>query len=199
MNDECPQPIELEVLLAYQRGELDDSADDSLEEHLFACRQCSERLTWIQALEDGVNQAMRSGAFDVGITAKAIERLEREGRRLRHYRLDVGESVNCTISPTDDLTVFTLVAPRRPGLPAAVESRITNPGTGHTGIERVVAYPNQENGELTLALAGAGIRALPRLDYEVNVIFGEGSETERVGPFFLHHYPWQERGRAPSR
>ena len=95
-------------LVEYWFGEREDEA---LEEHLFGCAECTARLEELAALGAGIRSAFRRGALHAVLPRAFVERLEREGLKLRQYRLAAGESVNCTITGEDDFVVSRLQAP----------------------------------------------------------------------------------------
>jgi hypothetical protein len=99
---------EFPALVEYWFGERDEEA---LEEHLLGCAHCSARLEELAALGEGIRAAFRSGTLHAVLSRAFIERLEREGMRLRQYRVPPGGSVNCTIEAADDFVVSRLQAP----------------------------------------------------------------------------------------
>src|SRR5688500_4738472 len=99
MSAPCASPLPLEDLLAYRRGALESAVESAVETHFVACAACAERLAWLERLEDSVVAAMEKGLFDVFVTKQTVERLERAGRTVRKYAVDVGRPVSCTIAP----------------------------------------------------------------------------------------------------
>ena len=95
-------------LVEYWFGEGDDPA---LEEHLFGCADCTARLEELAALGAGIRSAFRRGALHAVLPRAFVERLEREGLKLRQYRVPAGGSVDCTIADEDDFVVSRLQAP----------------------------------------------------------------------------------------
>ena len=98
-------------LIAYWLGELADDREAELDEHLFGCEACSARLRELVRLGDGIQQVTRAGDVHSVLTAAFIRRLQQSGLRVREYRLHPGGSVNCTVTPEDDLVIAHLHAP----------------------------------------------------------------------------------------
>jgi hypothetical protein len=98
-------------LTSYWLGELDDRAQLELEEHLFGCAACTQRLQTLVQLADGVRALARGGNVRAILTAPFVLRLQALGVRVREYRLSAGGSVNCTAGPEDEMIVAHLQAP----------------------------------------------------------------------------------------
>ena len=83
---------------------------DRVEEHLFACGDCSARLQQMAALGAGLATLVRQGRVS-GIVSRAIlNRLQRDGVHVRMFSLLPGETVPCAVFPGDDLIVTSLRA-----------------------------------------------------------------------------------------
>ena len=100
-------------LLAYWLGELDEAHEARLDEHLLACSACSERLRTIVDLGAAIRGELLRGDFGFVLPAAFIRRIKEAGLRVREYTLEPGGSVNCTVTPDDDLVVAHLHAPLR--------------------------------------------------------------------------------------
>jgi hypothetical protein len=97
---------DFERLVAYWLGE-----DDDVEEHYFACAQCTERLEWLAALSQGVRAALRAGALGLVVSSAFVEAMKRAGMRLREYPAAPGATVQCTLGADEDGVVSRLRAP----------------------------------------------------------------------------------------
>jgi Putative zinc-finger len=98
-------------LIAYWLGELADDREAELDEHLFGCEACGARLRELVRLGEGIQRVTRAGDVHAVLTAAFIRRLQQSGLRVREYRLRPGGSVNCTVTPDDDLVIAHLHAP----------------------------------------------------------------------------------------
>jgi hypothetical protein len=54
----CPSPLSVEALVAYWAGDLEPSASDALEEHLFACDACTASSARIAAITEKLRSAV---------------------------------------------------------------------------------------------------------------------------------------------
>ena len=104
---------EPQELLQYWLGELDEAHESRLDEHLFACSACSERLRTIVDLGAAIRSEFASGTLNVVLPEPFIRAVKEAGLRVREYTLDPGGSVACTVTPDDDLVVAYLHAPLR--------------------------------------------------------------------------------------
>jgi hypothetical protein len=82
--------------------------EDVVEEHIFACDACGDRLRRVIALGDTLRTLARSGALTVVVTDRLLEQAANAGARVREYAPPPGGSVQCTVSADDDLLVARL-------------------------------------------------------------------------------------------
>ena len=111
---ECTAPIPEETLLDYWARDLvggDES--DRVEEHLFACDDCSTHLQHLVALGAGLTTLAREGRLFGIVSRTILNRLQRDGLHVRMFSLLPGETVPCAVFPGDDFVVVAL----RAGLP----------------------------------------------------------------------------------
>src|SRR5687767_11555300 len=92
-------------LLAWWLDELDESAADAIEEHLFECAECSARLDELLRLGGALRKTLTSGNCGMVTSAAFVKRLHADGFQVREYALHPGGSVNCTVAPDDDLVI----------------------------------------------------------------------------------------------
>jgi anti-sigma factor RsiW len=107
---ECKAPISDEALLDYW---LDESAADDvgpLEAHLFECPACTSRLEQLEALRGAVAALARAGRVKGLVSRGLLNRLQRDGARVRWYTVSPGETVPCAMFPGDDVIVTSLRA-----------------------------------------------------------------------------------------
>ena len=106
----CAHPVEAEILLDYWMGTLDAAATASVDEHLFACDACGDRLRHISALTESLRTIARSGAVKVVVDGRFARRAIDAGRKVREYAPPSGGSVECTVSADDDFLLGRLAA-----------------------------------------------------------------------------------------
>jgi len=111
MTPWCKSSLEQGVLLAYWLGELSETDEARTEEHLLGCAACSERLGELIALRNGVRTLARAGGVRAIVNDAFVRRLVEQGVRVREYRVPHNGSVNCTVTPEDDIVFTRLDAP----------------------------------------------------------------------------------------
>ena len=104
-------PIGTAELLDYWLGDCDAARESELEEHLFACRDCSHALQTLVGFGDAIRALIRAGGATAILPPGFADTLKDTGLRVNEYRLEPNGSVNCTIAPQDDLVVSRLKAP----------------------------------------------------------------------------------------
>jgi anti-sigma factor RsiW len=102
---------ESQELLAYWLGELGEADELRLDEHLFACAACSERLQAVVSLSAAIRAEIKRGDLMYVVPTRYLRSLEQAGLRVRQYEVRPGGSVSCTITTDDDLVASTLRAP----------------------------------------------------------------------------------------
>ena len=108
---DCSTPVSMATLVDYWAGDASTIDAERFEEHAFACETCSRRLEAIANLARSVARvATLPGGLGMVATQALIDRLTADGSRMRHYRVQPGETVQCTVGPDDDLSVTYLSA-----------------------------------------------------------------------------------------
>lgn len=99
-----------EQLADYWLGDVTPEDEVAIEEHLFECAGCSDRLAWVARFGEAVKEAARRGNVGMLLTPDFVERLVREGLRVRSYAPPAGGEVQCTVTKADDLLMGRLRA-----------------------------------------------------------------------------------------
>ena len=98
--------VGLATLFDYWTADLAADDEQALEEHVFACDACARRLETSGALVRAIPQGIgRRGGIRLCVTRGLLEQLERDGLVLRHYRVRLGDAVQCSVGATDDMLV----------------------------------------------------------------------------------------------
>jgi len=182
----CAKPIADDAFLAWWTGELAAPERRRLEAHLLACDDCAARLRLAGAVADGVRALVRQGRVPTVLTAGALERLRREGRKVREYRVAPGGGVHCTVAPEDDVLVARLEL--RPGGDARVDlvSRL-NDGEG----ERLSDLPVEPGAsELILAVPIDVVRSRPAHVLVLRLVEAGPGGDRTLGEYTFRHTPW---------
>jgi hypothetical protein len=106
----CDSPIDPVVLADYWLALLAEADEQRVEEHLFECDACGDRLREIIQLSEALSELARSGALRVIVADEFIRHAAESGQRIRQYDFAPGQTVACTISADDDLLVARLAA-----------------------------------------------------------------------------------------
>jgi len=180
----CQAPIPEAVLSDYWTGDLHDGDEiHRVEEHLFACSDCSARLRQMAELGAGVAALVREGRVS-GIVSRAIlNRLQRDGAHVRMFWLAPGETVPCAVFPGDDVIVAALRADFS-GVDAVTLS-VTGPDDAPFG--RCDEVPvSGRRGEVLWANPAALLRQLPTMRLELTLTSTGAAPTE-LGRYVLEH------------
>jgi hypothetical protein len=106
----CSNPIDAAVLADYWLELLANADEEAVEEHLFACDVCGDRLREIVALAEGLRRLARDGSLRMIVTDAFLKRAAEEGLRVRQYAPPPGGSVQCTVTADDDILIGRLAA-----------------------------------------------------------------------------------------
>ncbi|MBX7183908.1 MAG: hypothetical protein K1Y01_02085 [Vicinamibacteria bacterium] len=186
MKNVCARPIADSVLLEWWVGEVEARDGRDLDEHLLACRWCSERAEELSRLADGVAGLVRSGKLQAVVTAEVVERMRREGRRVREYRVSAGGGVQCSLAPDDDFLVARLEASVDPGTRVDLLSRVDG-GPEH----RVSDIPFVQGGsEIWVTEPVDEIAARPAHVQRLRLVAVTSEGDRLIGEYTFNHTPW---------
>jgi hypothetical protein len=180
----CQTQIPNAILLDYWASDLPDGDEmNRVEEHLFACGDCSARLHQLAALGAGLTALVRQGRVS-GIVSRAIlNRLQRDGAHVRMFWLAPGETVPCAVFPGDDVIVTALRADFS-GVDTVTLS-VTGPDDSPFG--RCDDVPvSGPRGEVLWANPAALLRQLPSMRLELTLTSTGAAPTE-LGRYVLEH------------
>jgi len=182
MTAACASPVADERLIDYWTGDLPADDGAALEEHLFSCAPCSARLEEVASLAGGVAALARQGRISGIISRALLNRLQRDGVRVRQFTLDPGETVPCAAFPGDDVVVTSLHA-NLAGV-RAVSLRVTGPGDAVVGAIDDIPVPAAATGILW-ATPGAFVRSMPSQQLRLTLRTADGDV--RLGEYVLEH------------
>src|SRR6185503_16999571 len=86
----CSNPIEVTALADYWLATLEGSDEEAVEEHLFECDKCGERLRELIALAEGVRELAHSGSLRLIVSEAFLKRAAEQGLRIRQYASAAG-------------------------------------------------------------------------------------------------------------
>jgi hypothetical protein len=181
----CSNPIDPAVLADYWLGMLTSSEEETVEEHLFGCDRCGDRLREVIALAEGVRNLAREGSLRMVVSDAFLKVATEDGLRVRQYAPPSGGSVECTVTAEDDILIGRLAAnlsgATRVDLCMCDESgverlRLTDIPV-HSGTSSIVY---QES--ITFAKAAPTSKMIARL-----VTFDEAGREHRLGEYVFNH------------
>jgi anti-sigma factor RsiW len=176
--------IDLADLTDYVAGELSGPEADAIEEHLFACADCGARAAEFDALLRAIPSTVRSADLGGGfVTDAVLNRLAREGVRVRTYALSPGAVVHCAVWDDDEVMALRL----RGDFGGATEFTLSQRVAG-----REVSRANGQiaagaHGEIIYAEPAAGLRELPIVEVEILLTAREAGRDRPVGSYTLVH------------
>jgi anti-sigma factor RsiW len=175
--------IALADLTDYTAGELPEAEAAALEEHIFSCADCGARAAELDALVRAIGPVVRSAEVGGFVTDAVLNRLAREGVRVRSYAMSPGAIVPCAVWDDDELMALRL----RADFGGASEFTLTQRVAG-TEVSRatgqVTASPQ---GEIIYAVPAVWVRQLPVAEVEVLLTAREGGEDRPIGSYTLVH------------
>ena len=180
MTVACASPIADERLIDYWAGDLPRADGPAIEEHLFSCADCSARLEAVASVAGGVAALARQGRISGVISRAMLNKLQRDGVRVRQFTLDPGETVPCAAFPGDDVVVTSLNA-NLSGV-QSVSLRVTGPGDTLFGAIDDIPVPAAATGVLWVT-PGAFVRSMPSQQLRLTL----RSADAVLGEYVLEH------------
>ena len=179
---QCDQ-IVLGALADYAAGALPEAEAAAIEEHLFSCPACGARAAEFDALVGGIRRAVRSAEVGGFVTDTLLNRLSREGVRVRSLVVSPGGVIPCAVWEGDELLALRL----RGDFGAASAITMTQRVAG-TEVIRATASPAAGSpGELIYALPASWVRQLPVAQVDVLLTAEEGGEQRSIASYTLVH------------
>jgi hypothetical protein len=172
-------------LLEYWLGELDESSESRVDEHLFGCAACTDRLQAIVGLGAAIRRVFASGALNIVLPESFINNVKDAGFHVREYRLEPGGAVDCTITPEDDFVVAHLRAPLR-GI-RRLDVLIDNQTVGKSRANDVAFDPNADG--LVTITSSVFLRTLRHSRQRVQLVAVDGAHERVVADYTFNHYP----------
>jgi anti-sigma factor RsiW len=183
MNDQGCERVTLGDLTDYAAGELAGEEAAAIEEHLFSCAACSARAAELDALLGAIPPAIRSAGVGGFVTDTVLNRLAREGVRVRSFVLSPGAIVPCAVWDEDELMALRLRGDFGGAREVTMSQRVDGAEVIHATSE-VAAGPH---GEIIYAIPAAWVRRLPAVNVEVLLTAREGSGERTIGSYTLVH------------
>ena len=177
------QRLSFQDLDDYLAGDGTEAETASIDEHLFTCAACAARAAELEALVRGVKAAVRSGEVDGFITDTILNRLSREGVRVRSYTLTPGAVVPCAVWEGDELMALRLRADFGDATDVTLVQR-----QGGTEVRRIsTPLAADVHGEVIVATSASLVRDLPVVELDLVLTARLGGVERTVGEYRLLH------------
>ena len=174
--------IALDDLTDYAAGELPDPEAAAIEEHLFTCADCGARAAEFDALVRALGAAVRSAQVGGFVTDAVLNRLSREGVRVRSFALSPGASIACAVWDEDELMALRL----RGDFSGAGEITLSQRIAG-SEVSRASGEIAGAHGEVIFAIPAAWVRELPVTEIDVLLTAKHAGEERTIGSYTLIH------------
>jgi hypothetical protein len=181
---DCDRQISSLDVCDYWAGELPREDEQRIEDHVFTCATCAATLAAGQALASGVRALVRSGNFHSLVSESLLNRLARDGARLRTYVLSPGDVVPCAVWSDDDLVVTRLRGDFS-GVDAVSVIATLATGEELSRSEGIAIRPGQP--ELIDAISAAWLRQLPATTVRLRVTTTREGGEHLLGEYTLAH------------
>lgn len=179
---ECGQ-VAFADLTDYAAGELPDARAATIEEHLFTCADCGARAAELDSVIRTIRPAMASAEVGGFVTDAVLNRLAREGVRVRTYVLSPGAVVPCAVWDDDELMALRMRGDFGSASEFTLSQRVAGAEMNRTTVQ-VAAGPH---GEIVHVLPAAWVRQLPVVEVDVRLTAHENGEERTVGSYTLVH------------
>jgi anti-sigma factor RsiW len=182
--------LALSDLADYAAGELPDGEAAAIEEHLFSCADCGARAAELEGLARAIGEAVASAEVGGFVTDAVLNRLARDGVRVRTYTLAPGAVVPCAVWEDDELMALRLRADFGGAREFTISQRLAGAEVSRV---RGEAAPGP-HGEIIFAQPAAWVRQLPVARVEVVLATTEGGAEREIGSYTLVHEGALRRG-----
>ena len=182
MTAACSTPVSDDDLLDYWVEAMAGSDAERIEEHLFACGECAARLDAMASLGAGLVEVVRRGRVSGIVSRALLNRMQRDGVRIRQYTLNPGETVPCAAFPEDDVVVTAMNA----DLSGRRTVSLTVTGAGGTPLGTMDDVPvSESSGGVLWANPGAFVRSMPSQQLRLTLRSADGADV--IAEYVLDH------------
>ena len=183
-GEQCPRGASFGDLLDYWVGDLDQGRAERVEAHVFECTECAQHLADIATLGGAVAEAVRGARVQSVISDAVLNKLSRDGVRIRTYAPEPGTFIPCAIWPEDDLVVSRL----RGDFSGYDELTLVLKGDEGPELSRSVDIPLiSGTREIITATSASHLRRLPSMRLRLIVSGKRGDAEQVIGEYGLEH------------
>lgn len=172
-----------QALTDYLAGDLTPDEEGAFEAHLFSCEACARRLAELEPIARGIARSMRGAEVSGLVTDEVLNRLARDGVRVRTYTLSPGEIVPCAVWEGDELMAVRLRGDFAGLSSVTLIRRVSGEEVGRT--EDLPVAPGRT--EIIYATPAHIVRTLSSVDIEFTVLRGDAGSELPLGTYTLRH------------
>lgn len=183
-GERCSRGHAVADLVEYWAGDVDLEQAERIEERIFECAECGEHLADIEAISGGISEVVRSGRFHSVLTESLLNRLSRDGMRIRTYTLERGAIIPCAVWADDDLVVSRLRADFT-GVEHVTVTLQLESGAELSCVPDIPIAPGQT--ELLDAVSAHRLRQLPPTRLRLVVTGTRAGKEQVLGEYGLEH------------
>ena len=174
--------IALADLTDYAAGELPEAETAAIEDHLFSCAECAARAAEFDALVRAIPPAVRLAEIGGFMTDAVLNRLSRDGARVRTFTLSPGAVVPCAVWDDDELMALRLHGDFAGATEFTMSQRVAG-----TEVVRATGQVASSQGEIIYVVPAAWVRQLPVVEVEIELTAHEGDVERPIGSYTLIH------------
>jgi hypothetical protein len=178
----APQCDRLALVVDYAAGDLPEAEAAIIEEHLFSCAQCGRRAAELDALLRGIRSAVRTAEVGGFVSDSLLNRLSREGVRIRTFVLSPGAIVPCAVWEEDELMVLRLRADFGDASMVTLSQRV-----GGAEVSRTTGEVVPGSQEILFATPAARVRELPVVEVDIRLTAHDANGERALGSYTLAH------------
>lgn len=179
----CHAPVSDDDLLEYWTHAIEGTDAERIEDHLFSCSDCAARLEAMVSLGDGLRTLVQQGRVSGIVSRSLLNRMQRDGVKVRQYSLSPGERVPCAAFPDDDLLVISM----RANFAGAETVTLSVTGRNDELIGRISdVLVSPADSEILWATPGEVIRGMPSTRVHLRIV-SEAPGGETIAEYELDH------------
>ena len=183
-GERCAGGAPFPDLLDYWVDDLDQHDAERVEAHVFECVECANRLADIATMAHAVAEAVRGARVQSVISDTVLNKLSRDGVRVRTYAPEPGRFIPCAIWPEDDLIVSRL----RGDFSGYEELTLVLKGNEGLELSRNVDIPLiSGTQEILTATSASHLWRLPSMRLRLIVSGKRGDIEQVIGEYSLEH------------
>jgi hypothetical protein len=183
-EERCNRGHTVADLVDYWIADVDREQAERIEQRIFECAGCGECLADIEAMSRGVSEVVRGGRFHSILTESLLNRLSRDGMRIRTYTLERGAIIPCAVWADDDLIVSRLRADFT-GVEQVTVALQLESGDELSRVSNIPIAPGQT--ELLDAVSADRLRQLPPARLRLVLTGTRAGKEHVIGEYGLEH------------